>query len=144
MRSSQKKCYMLLIGLSSVNTLSRINRLMFLGFELEISWTWVNVETATQILEPFLLYSQFKLEAQLLTCLGKFLFSAINTFRLTPVNQMSYLLLTLFCYIPWTYVLNIKFELKCYFRKSFSFFPPFLERNHDFVTKLLWQTGDFH
>lgn len=86
---------MLLIELSSVNTLSRINRLRFLGFELGISWICVNVKAATQILEPFPLYFEFKLEAQLLTCLGKSFFSAINTFSLTPVNQMSYYFL---CY----------------------------------------------
>lgn len=86
---------MLLIELSSVNTLSRINRLMFLGFELGISWTCVNVKVATQILESFPWYFEFKLEAQLLTCLGKPFFSAINTFSLTPVNQMSYYFL---CY----------------------------------------------
>lgn len=63
---------------------------MFLGFELGISWTCVNVKVATQILESFPWYFEFKLEAQLLTCLGKPFFSAINTFSLTPVNQMSY------------------------------------------------------
>lgn len=63
---------------------------MFLGFEHGISWTCVNVRAATQILESLPLYSEFKLEAQFLTCLGKSFFSAINTFSLIPVNQMSY------------------------------------------------------
>lgn len=63
---------------------------MFLGFELGISWTCVNVTAATQILEPLPLYSEFQLEAQFLTRLGKSFFSAINTFGLIPVNQMSY------------------------------------------------------
>lgn len=54
---------MLLIDLSSVNTLNRINRLMFLGLELGIFLTCVNVKAVTQILEPFPLYSEFQLEA---------------------------------------------------------------------------------
>lgn len=45
------------------------------------------------------------------------------------------MLLTLFCCIPRTCVLNIKFELKCYFWKSFFlFFPHFLSE-----TMILWQ-----
>lgn len=91
---------------------------MFLGFELGISWTCVNVRAATQILEPFPLYSEFKLEAQLLTGLGKSFFSAINTFSLIPVNQMSYYFYAINLALLHTMnmcVFNIKFELKCYF-----------------------------
>lgn len=84
-----KKCYMLLIELSSVNTLSRINTIMFLGFELGISWICVNVKAVTRILEPSPLFSEFKLEAMFLTCFGKS-FLSINTFSLTPVHQVSY------------------------------------------------------
>lgn len=63
---------------------------MFPGFEFRISWTCINVRVTTQILESLPLYSEFKLEAQFLTRLGKSFFSAINTFNLIPVSQMSY------------------------------------------------------